>query len=55
MDSEDHMSILMKDVNYSKKEWQLLINCAMAGKPAVKKYTDDVAQFDIIEIFFSNY
>ena len=41
MDAENHLTFLMKAVNFSKKEWELLINCAMAGKPSVKKFTDD--------------
>ena len=39
--AEDHLSLLMEEVGYTDDEWTLLINCAMAGKSTVKKYSDD--------------
>ena len=41
MAAEDHITMLIEAVNYTDIEWRLLINCAMAGKPSVKKFADD--------------
>ena len=41
MPAEDHLTMLIKGVKYSAEDWHLLINCAMAGKPTVKKIIED--------------